>query len=93
MNDVSFWRIFLRFKHYLRILKSVSNYEEKSTCTTEKVIRSMLDNLVKVQVSSSEEIENQCKTLTDPFQSIIFFELIFLKFEFSNVLIGTYCKK
>ena len=65
MNDVTFWRTFLRFKHYLKILKSVSNYEEKSTRTTEKVIRSMLENLVKVQVCSSEDLENQCKTLTD----------------------------
>ena len=69
MNDVSFWRTFLRFKHYLKLLKSVSNYEEKSTRTTEKVIRSMLENLVKVEVYSTEEIEKQCKSLIDPNQS------------------------
>ena len=69
MNDVSFWRTFLRFKHYLKLLKSVSNYEEKSTRTTEKVIRSMLENLVKVEVYSTEEIEKQCKNLIDPNQS------------------------
>ena len=69
MNDVSFWRTFLRFKHYLKLLKSVSNYEEKSTRTTEKVIRSMLENLVKVEVYSTEEIEKQCKSLIDPHQS------------------------
>ena len=69
MNDVSFWRTFLRFKHYLKLLKSVSNYEEKSTRTTEKVIRSMLENLVKVEVYSTEEIEKQCKSLIDPDQS------------------------
>ena len=68
MNDVSFWRTFLRFKHYLKILKSVSNYEEKSTRTTEKVIKSMLENLVKIEVHSNEEIERQCKRLLAPIQ-------------------------
>ena len=69
MEDVSFWRIFLRFKHYMKILKSVSNYEEKSTRTTEKVIKSMLENLVNIQVCSNDEIENQCKNLIDPTHS------------------------
>ena len=86
MNDVTFWRTFLRFKHYLKILKSVSNYEEKSTCTTEKVIRSMLENLVKVQVCSSEDLENQCKTLTDPLQSKLFLSY-FPTFYLNTILI------
>ena len=86
MNDVNFWRTFLRFKHYLKILKSVSNYEEKSTRTTEKVIRSMLENLVKVQVCSSEDLENQCKTLTDPLQSKLFLSY-FPTFYLNTILI------
>ena len=55
LEDVKFWRTFLRFKYFIKLLRATSNYEEKETRKAGKLTEKILNNLVKVQTFPKDE--------------------------------------
>ena len=68
VQDVGFWRNFLRFKYYKKLMKQVEKCEDKMLDKVDSLVASIANQVSHVRLATTDEQKEQCEVLVQEFQ-------------------------
>lgn len=68
VQDLNFWRIFLRFKHYKKLLKSLEKCDEKMLDRVDALVTLVTNQVSKVRFATTDELKERSENIVRELQ-------------------------